>query len=153
MRTLKEFGIRYLNGDLPPWWYRVWLSLTSVALYKTIEQTSVRPLGIRPCLSRVFHRLADRQNRQAMRDYLEPQQVALSPGGAAKLVHQIRMGSEANRGFMVVKMDIKNAFNSIARASILEVMVKEESLRHMAWHAGTCLAPSFILETGGRRWG
>ncbi len=70
-----------------------------------------------------------------LKGYLEPEQVLLSPGGAAKLVHQVRMVSEANPGFIVVKMDIQNAFNSISRASILEVMVLEESLRHLAFHA------------------
>ena len=64
MRTLQEFGVRYLNGDLPPWWYRVWLSLLSVALYKTIDQTTVRPLGIHPCLSQSFSS-AGRQAKQA----------------------------------------------------------------------------------------
>jgi hypothetical protein len=32
MGLLEHFGMRYLTGMLPPWWYRVWLSLTSVPL-------------------------------------------------------------------------------------------------------------------------
>ncbi len=35
----------------------------------------------------------------------------MSEAGGAKLVHQVRMKSEAEPGFVVVKMDIKNAHN------------------------------------------
>ena len=34
----QEFSLSYLNGHLPPWWYKVWGSVTSVPLFKTAEQ-------------------------------------------------------------------------------------------------------------------
>ena len=60
---------------------------------------------------------------------------------------------EANPTFVCVKCDIKNAFNSISRSKILNVLEGEESLRHMAWHAALSLAPFGNLESRGKVWG
>jgi hypothetical protein len=153
MAKLEEFGMRYLTGQLPTWWYRVWLTVATVPLYKTIARTAVRPIGIRPCLSRAIHKVVTKATRPAFTTYFEPQQVVLSQAGAAKLVMGIRMLAEANPQFVVVKSDIKNAFNAVSRARILGVMEGEEELRHLVWHAAQTLAPSSALEHGGRRWG
>ena len=119
MFLLEQFGLRYLTGQLPPWWYKVWLSLTTVALYKNVDQEAVRPVGIEPCLARSLHKLVTRENRSVLVKYFEPQQVVVSLAGGAKLIHSIRMLSEANPDFIVVKCDIKNAFNSVSRSRIL----------------------------------
>ena len=63
------------------------------------------------------------------------------------------MLSEANPSFVVVKCDIKNAFNSVSRAQVLKVMDSEEELRHLAWHAALSLASPNALESGGKVWG
>ena len=42
---------------------------------------------------------------------------------------------EANPTFVLVKCDIKNAFNSISRSRILQVLETEESLKRLSWHA------------------
>ena len=47
MELLEEFGMKYLQGDLPPWFYTVWLSVQTVALFKNKGKTAVRPLGMR----------------------------------------------------------------------------------------------------------
>ena len=153
MAKLEEFGMRYLNGQLPTWWYRVWLTVTTVPLHKTIARTAVRPIGIRPSLSRAIHKVVTRSTRPAFTKYFEPQQVVLSQAGAAKLVMGVRMLAEANPSFVVVKSDIKNAFNAVSRARILEVMEGEEDLRHLVWHAAQTLAPATALAHGGKRWG
>ena len=44
MTLLHEFGIAYVSGDLPPWFYRLWLTLQTVAPYKNEEKSDVRPL-------------------------------------------------------------------------------------------------------------
>ena len=68
MAKLEEFGMRYLNGQLPTWFYRVWLTVTTVPLHKTIARTAVRPIGIRPSLSRAIHKVVTR----ATRPWLQP---------------------------------------------------------------------------------
>jgi hypothetical protein len=95
MGLLEQFELRYLTGQLPLWWYKVWLSLTTVALFKTSDQDKVRPVGIEPCLARTFHKVVNRDNRPVLVDFLEPQQLAMSVAGGGKLVHSVRMLSEA----------------------------------------------------------
>ena len=150
MQFLEHFGMKYLTGQLLPWWYKVWLSLTTVALFKTGAQKAVRPVGIEPCLARTLHKMVTRENRSALVKYFEPQQVVVSVGGAAKLINSVRMLSEANPEFIVVMCDIKNAFNSVSRARVLQVMESEEQLRHLVWHAALSLASANALESGGK---
>ena len=66
--------------------------------------------SIEPCLARCFNKVAIRSNRPVLTSFLEPQQLALSVAGGAKLVHSVRMMAEANPEFVVGK---KNAFNSV----------------------------------------
>ena len=84
---------------------------------------------------------------------MEPEQLALSKAGGAKLAHQVRMMSEGNRDFIVVKLDMRNAHNEVSRASVIESLEIEPTLRHLAWHAATCLASHTGLESGGKLWG
>ena len=153
MSMLEDFGMRYLNGDFPPWRYKVWVTVFTVPLFKTISQTTVRPVGIMPCLARQFRKMVVRSNKAVLVSYFEPQQVVFSESGAAKLVHSMRMLVTTNPTFVLVKCDIKNAFNSISRARILQVLEEEESLRHLTWHAALSLAPAGALESGGKVWG
>ena len=153
MSKLEEFGMRYLAGQLPPWWYRIWMTVATVPLYKTTAKITVQPIGIRPCLSRAIHKVVTRSAKPTLTKYFEPQQVVLSQAGAAKLVLGVRMLAEANCHFAVVKSDITNAFNNVSRGKILSVMEGAEELRHLVWHAAQTLAPSSALEHGGKRWG
>ena len=155
MARLQEFGLLYLNSSLPPWFYRVCGTVTTVPLYKTNQQREdkLRPLGVAPTIVRLLDKFAASQNRPLLQDYLEPQQLALSPAGAHKLVHIIRMVMEEHRDWVCVKIDVENAHNSVSRASILEAVEGEPSLRHLAWHyAATSAAPT-ALESGGEVWG
>ena len=70
MGKLEEFGLRYLTGQLPLWWYKVWLSLTTVALFKTSEKDTVRPVGIEPCLARTFHKQVNTANKPVLVNFL-----------------------------------------------------------------------------------
>ena len=46
---LEQFALAYLNGKLPPWVFKVWGSVSSVPLYKTVEMdpSEIRPVGSR----------------------------------------------------------------------------------------------------------
>jgi hypothetical protein len=61
----------------------------------------------------------------------------------------MRMLSEAKPDFIVVKLNIKNAFNSVSRSKILNVLEGEESLKHLELHAALTLASPNSLESGG----
>ena len=47
MALLEQFGLRYLKGELPKWFYAVFLSSQAVPLYKTIDGSALRPIGIK----------------------------------------------------------------------------------------------------------
>ena len=153
MELLESFGMRYLEGSLPSWFYRVAQTVTTVPIYKNSQKESVRPLGIKNQMIRVFHQEVVRQNKQQLTEYLEPQQLALSEAGGGKLVHSVRMLMEERRDYVVVKVDMRNAFNEVSRASIIEALEREPSLQHLSWFAAAVLAAPTPLEHGGVVWG
>ena len=153
MSLLEDFGMRYLSGDLPAWFYKVWLSVQSVPLFKDILQEAIRPIGIRNPLLKTYHREAISSSKPELIEFLEPQQIGMSEGGAARLVHGVRMLLEENPNFICVKNDVKNAFNESARSATVEALDSEPSLQHLAWHAAVTLAPNHGLESGGRLFG
>ena len=153
MGLLEEFGMLYLNGHLPPWWYRVWGSVTTVPLFKTVERETVRPVGVRNPLIRTLHSRVIKENREAFTDYFEPQQLALSEAGGHKLVHQVRRAMEEHRDWVVAKVDVRNAHNEVWRSAIITSLEAQPTLQHLAWFAAVILAPSTGLETGGEQWG
>ena len=153
--VFEVFALSYLNGNLPPWWFRVWGSVTSVPLFKTAEQdpSVLRPVGIKSSLLRVLHRQVVQANTGALRDHLEPCQVALMPGGAGVLVHTVRMTLELRPDFVCVCLDVRNAHNEISRRAVVEALEAIPGLRHLAQHVAICLAAHHTLESGGKAFG
>ena len=98
MGCLEGFGLRYLRGELPPWFYSVFLANQSVALFKDSGKVAVRPIGVKHTLVRSLHREVVKQNRGEIVRYLEPEQLALSKGGGQKLVFCVRTLLEENPG-------------------------------------------------------
>ena len=68
MSYLEDFGMRYLRGELPPWFYTVWLTVQTVPLYKTAEKNTVRPIGIRNPLVKTLHREVVAANKSELLD-------------------------------------------------------------------------------------
>ena len=153
MALLEEFSLLYLSGNLPPWWYRVWGTVTTVPLYKTAERVTLRPVGVRNPLIRTLHSRVIRDNRAAFNRVLEPQQLALSLAGGHKLVHQVRRLMEEHKDWVVVKLDVRNAHNEVWRSAVITALESEPTLQHLAWFAAAVIAPETALETGGQRWG
>ena len=143
----------YLEGALPAWFYKVWGSVTTVPLFKNRVRESLRPVGVMTPLIRTLHSYGIRENRMALTSFLEPQQLCLSLSGGHKLVNAVRMMLEENPDFVCIKVDLRNAHNEVSRAAIIEELEEEPTLRHLAWHAATVLAPHHGLEIGGIKWG
>ena len=78
MALLEQFGLRYLKGELPKWFYAVFLSSQAVPLYKTIDGSALRPIGIKHQLLQSFHKEVVKQNKAEFIAYLEPEQLAMS---------------------------------------------------------------------------
>ena len=150
--VLETFSLKYVNGELTPWFYKVWGSVSTFPLFKNSLRDTLRPVGVKSSLVRTIHKVV-KKNRSPLTEFLEPEQLALSQAGGAKLVHQVRMMSEKNPNMVVVKVDMRNAHNEVSRAAVLEALEREPSLRHLAWHQATCQASHTGLETGGKLWG
>lgn len=71
----------YLGGHLPPWWYKVWGSVTTVPLFKTVERETVRPVGVCNPLTRTLHSRVIRENRATLNPFHEAEQRDLSQAG------------------------------------------------------------------------
>ena len=156
MQLLETFSLRLLNAELPPWFQTVWGSVTTIPLFKTEQQESLRPVGVKASLSRLIENRVVTANRDPLTTYLEPEQVALTRAGGFILVHSVRMLTEEMRGkpgHVTVKLDIANAHNSSSRAATVEVLEATPELCHLALHAATALAGHQGLEAGGKYWG
>ena len=111
MLLLEDLGQKYLSGALPPRYYKIVESVMTLSAFKNSQKDTLRPLGVKHQLVRVFHQEGVRQNRAELQAYLEPQQLAMSQAGGGKLIHSVRMLAEERRDFVVVKLDMKNADN------------------------------------------
>jgi hypothetical protein len=125
----------------------------TVPLFKTKDRNTVRPIDVRNPLQKVFHQETITQNNGEVRKALDPQQLAMSPAGATKLVQTVSMVMEINPDMVALKIDVKNAFNQVHRESIISALSDDPSLEHMAWSAACQLASEHGLETGGKLWG
>ena len=102
MSLVEDFGMRCLGGLLPAWFYQVRLTVMTDTLFKTADQTAVRPLGIRNPFARTLHKKVVSQNKEEFISYLEPEQLAKSVAGGGKLVFSVRMLAEERKDFVVV---------------------------------------------------
>ena len=150
---LEQFFLAYTAGELPAWFYSLWLSLQAVPLYKDDKKVDVRPLGIRHSMIRLFHKEVISQNKEDLIEYLEPQQLGQSRAGAAKLVLSVRGMLEQNPSWVCVQTDVKNCFNAQSCQAVLDELLDTPSLSHLGTFAAAILMPEPALEAGGRVWG
>ena len=99
MELLEKFGRKYLKGELPAWFYPVWLTVQTVPLFKTEQQNTLRPGGVRNPLLKIWHGEVVLQNKLEIKSFLEPQQIASSQAGAGKLVMAVKSLIELKREF------------------------------------------------------
>ena len=65
----------------------------------------------------------------------------------------LQMYMEMNPSHMCVKLDVTNAYPTMSRAAMLEVLKTEPELRHMTWSFVTSMAAPTGLESAGQKWG
>ena len=93
------------------------------------------------------------QSKSEIREFLEPEQLGISVGGAALLTRSVTGVLHAYPDFICFRLDLKNAFNEMSRRAVLDVLANEPTLSHLTSFAATILSPVAVLETGGKRWG
>ena len=149
LKLLEQFGLEYTSGELPSWFYVLWQSVQTVAPFKDKEQTSVRPLGLKNSLTKLFNKEVMAQSKAEIREYLEPVQLGLSVSGAALLTRSVSGVMHMNSDFICFKLDLKNAFNEMSRRAVLDVLNGEYNLKHLVTFAAAVLAPEYALESNG----
>ena len=151
----EEFGLLYLNVKLVPWFYKVANSVSTVALFKTAVQDKelLRPVGVKSSWVRSLHGQVMVSNRGALREHCEPEQLCFTPGCGAKIVHIVRMMTEAHPHWPCVPIDFRNAHNEISRCAMVEACEAAPSLQHLALHMAASLASHHRLEASGEEWG
>ena len=76
MKLLEAWAQRFLQGELPPWFYVVWLSIQTVPLFKNARRDTIRPIGMQNPLFKLINRLMIRENEPELVEFLEPQPAA-----------------------------------------------------------------------------
>ena len=85
----------------------------------------VRPIAIGEVIRRATAKAICSQMNSSFASYFKPIQHGIAtPGGAELLVHHLSFLMENNPGLSVLCTDVKNAFNSVSRDSILSQVMK-----------------------------
>ena len=137
---LDNLATLWANGKLPEWWYATLTQVRVVALVKERADAGgipdCRPVAIGEVLRRLMSKGIMEATKEEATSVLAPQQVAVGvSGGPSKVIIGMRLLLEANPGWAMVKMDIRNAFNSVDRVAVLEALAAHTQLR--------CLVPVF----------
>ena len=90
MRNMEDFRMRYLRAELREWFYPCWLTVQCVPLFKTAEKDTLRPLGLRNPLAKMFNKEVVLGNREVVRERVEPLQTALTRGGGSIKAFSVR---------------------------------------------------------------
>ena len=93
---------------------------------------------------------------EALAAYLSPQQVAVGvPGGLSILVHGVRELLAHRPDFVVVRLDLANAYNTIDRAVVLARIASVPEAAHLApaFHALHAPAAHLVLPNGEQLFG
>ena len=135
---LDDFASEYVNARLPAWFYTDFSTVRLVAPVKApaVEPDGVpdvRPLGLGECLRRAIHTTVVRDHHDTFEKHFWPQQVAVGvSGGLSLLVLGVRLMLEVRPDFIVVKLDLRNAYNEVKRAAVLRALQGSASLRSLA---------------------
>ena len=85
----------------------------------------VRPICIGEVETRVISSIVTESFMEAFTNYLTPQQLAVGVGGGQSvLIHGVRMYIEQHPDHVVVRVDLKNAFNSGSRRHLYERLLE-----------------------------
>jgi hypothetical protein len=110
-----------LSGQLPSEICHLLYGASLCTLHK--KDGGIRPIAIGNCLRRLTSKLACFQSRNIVNSYLSPHQLgAATKLGCEAAIYTTRtfVNNDQNRSKVVLKLDFKNAFNSVERDCILK---------------------------------
>ena len=133
---LQGFAERYLNAELPPWFYKAMATVEVCAPIKKApdvgEVPDCRPVGMGEVVVRMINSKLMADSKEAAHEVLWPHNVgSATRDGCGILAHGIRAVTEMRPEFAVLKFDVVNAHNSLRRVVALRRMAENELLRHL----------------------
>ena len=112
----------------------------------------MRPLGVGECLVRAIHSSLVSQFKPAFAEYLWPQKVAVGvPAGLSAMIYGLRLMMEVHPDWVLVKLDIRNAFNEVSRAEVVERLGLQQHLRALVptiWATYAPASPIYLPSSG-----
>lgn len=129
---------RFAHGDLPLPARDMFFSASLTALKK--KDGGIRPIAVGNVFRRLASKLVCRPAVRRLADELRPIQLGVGiAGGCESAAHAVRqyVHSRPQRGDVLVKLDVSNAFNSIRRDHLLETCQSRApellNLAHLAY--------------------
>ena len=136
LTAFRDFSTHVAAGKTPPTACRVFFGASLCALSK--ECGGVRPIAVGMTLRRMVTKSLIKPGSDAIGDFLRPHQLGYATrGGCEAAVHAARhLSASATQTLVFLKLDIKNAFNTIHRSHVLsEVSRKMPSLYRFFYSA------------------
>ena len=122
-----------MNAKLPAWLYWIDAAVRLLALVKKLgvgtSAPDARPLGLGGVRRRASTTLVVRIVAAEMAEKLYPVQISVGvPSGAHALVFGVRAMTEKTPDFVYVKIDRRNAYSQVHRASIMDALNSDPGL-------------------------
>eukprot|EP00973_Karenia_brevis_P036316 5008643-Karenia_brevis.AAC.1 len=94
------------------------------------EAPDVRPIGVGECIRRAINSALMADMKPCFAQHFWPQQAAVgTPSGISLVIFGVRSLLELHPNWVVVRLDIRNAYNEIKRAAILRRLNASSHLR------------------------
>eukprot|EP00973_Karenia_brevis_P054864 7627837-Karenia_brevis.AAC.1 len=116
------------------------------------DAPDVRPIGVGECIRRAINSALMADMKQSCATHFWPQQMAIGvPSGITMVVFGVRALLELHPEWAVVRLDLRNAYNEIKRASVLRRLDASPHLRALAplFHATHSISSPVFLAADG----
>ena len=119
--SISVLGSRILNCDLPGWFYVLWTTPLLFAPYKDVATMDCRPVAAGIARRRFYGRCHGLDHVPATKADAEPVQLgSATPAGVQVMGIGLQLHLDVWKHVQVmIKLDFKNSFNKVERASIM----------------------------------
>ena len=135
-RRLKCVAEMIARRELPQWYYLLMSTTKLVPLIKSRNPwgpgPDVRPVQVGDPLITTIWKALLRDMQEKLAAIFRPEQVAVGvKGGLSIMIHGMRALLQQSPEMVCVKMDLKNAFNEVERASLVEAVREQPQLHSL----------------------
>jgi hypothetical protein len=97
--------------------------IRGIPIYKDENHLDLRPIGISETIVKIVEGLLNQRESKNFKDFINPCQFGRpTSGGLEALPHAVRLQLQLQPTHIVIENDFKNAFNSIHKKSIMDVV-------------------------------